>query len=370
MIQSQDIILDAMKLLSLPEPSLFELEEIIESGMSCAMANKPADVEDLGVPGEPEGINLTVQYLIAGSERLRQSILKVDTDPVDCTLLKTHLVQYISKHIIKALAHKAREIDVTRKGKSVYASDSGERSWFVLVTGKLKATLIQPEEEEEQSCEIMIGDAFGGYMVGDDVDHMRVEVVEPSKYIELRWDDLERIEEDEENSTSKLMAILGTNSWNHLSCRGHQMVDLFESEQEDAITGSVGLGSRLSLMGSFKSETSIERKESLPASGKSDSSRRASNSSRRASATVKRGSLFLHGEPLQAPYTEPELDEIKTAFSTIHSLWQDISMGADSISMSQLTAVHENLGEIGSELFSQLFLSKSMKKNEVSLLIQ
>ena len=65
--------------------------------------------------------------------------------------------------------------------------------------------------------------------------------------------------------------------------------------------------------------------------------------------------------------SEQELDEIKQAFKAIHGLWHDVSVGSDTISMSLLSSVHDQLGEIGSEMFSQLFLSRSENsKSEVN----
>jgi hypothetical protein len=58
------------------------------------------------------------------------------------------------------------------------------------------------------------------------------------------------------------------------------------------------------------------------------------------------------------PCSETELHAIKTAFGAIESLWRDISMGTDSISVNVLKSIHPLLGEIGSELFRRIFLSR------------
>jgi hypothetical protein len=58
------------------------------------------------------------------------------------------------------------------------------------------------------------------------------------------------------------------------------------------------------------------------------------------------------------PCSEIELHAIKEGFVAIESLWRDISMGTDQVSSSLLTTVHKELGEIGSELFRRIFLSK------------
>ena len=54
--------------------------------------------------------------------------------------------------------------------------------------------------------------------------------------------------------------------------------------------------------------------------------------------------------------SELERHSIKTSFQIIENLWRDLSSGTDLISMSKLFLIHENLGEIGSELFKKLFL--------------
>ena len=41
------------------------------------------------------------------------------------------------------------------------------------------------------------------------MDHFFVEVIEPSNYIELSWDALERQGIDDEHSVQKLLSILG-----------------------------------------------------------------------------------------------------------------------------------------------------------------
>jgi hypothetical protein len=56
--------------------------------------------------------------------------------------------------------------------------------------------------------------------------------------------------------------------------------------------------------------------------------------------------------------TETELHDIKTSFVAIESLWRDISMGTDNVSVSVLKSVHQQLGEIGSDLFRRVFLSR------------
>jgi hypothetical protein len=60
--------------------------------------------------------------------------------------------------------------------------------------------------------------------------------------------------------------------------------------------------------------------------------------------------------------SEIELHTIKTSFHAIECLWRDLSLGMDFISMSMLSAIHENLGEIGSELFGKMFLNSANSK--------
>ncbi len=54
--------------------------------------------------------------------------------------------------------------------------------------------------------------------------------------------------------------------------------------------------------------------------------------------------------------SEIELHSIKTSFEMIENLWRDISMGSDQVLVSVLASIHENLGEIGSELFKRHFM--------------
>ena len=54
--------------------------------------------------------------------------------------------------------------------------------------------------------------------------------------------------------------------------------------------------------------------------------------------------------------SEVDLHSIKTSFQAIECLWRDLSLGMDFISKSTLLGIHDNLGEIGSELFGKLFL--------------
>jgi hypothetical protein len=70
------------------------------------------------------------------------------------------------------------------------------------------------------------------------------------------------------------------------------------------------------------------------------------------------GDRDLWGINERKPCSETELHAIKTAFGAIEFLWRDISMGGDSISVACLKSIHQQLGEIGSELFRRIFLSR------------
>ena len=69
-------------------------------------------------------------------------------------------------------------------------------------------------------------------------------------------------------------------------------------------------------------------------------------------------SLTMSGKQVQS-FSEFQRHSIKTSFQAIEGLWRDLSLGTDLISMSRLSLIHENLGEIGSELFKKLFLADS-----------
>ena len=62
------------------------------------------------------------------------------------------------------------------------------------------------------------------------------------------------------------------------------------------------------------------------------------------------------------PCSELELHTIKVGCQMISSLWRDVSMGADQVSLGALNAIHKELGEIGSELFSRIFLSQALPR--------
>jgi hypothetical protein len=55
--------------------------------------------------------------------------------------------------------------------------------------------------------------------------------------------------------------------------------------------------------------------------------------------------------------SEIDLHSIKTSFQAIECLWRDLSLGMDFISKPMLLGIHDNLGEIGSDLFGKLFLN-------------
>jgi hypothetical protein len=61
-------------------------------------------------------------------------------------------------------------------------------------------------------------------------------------------------------------------------------------------------------------------------------------------------------------FAEMDLYEIKHNFEMIEKLWQELSMGTNWILASVLASVHGYLGEIGSELFSTLFMNSSVPK--------
>jgi hypothetical protein len=65
-------------------------------------------------------------------------------------------------------------------------------------------------------------------------------------------------------------------------------------------------------------------------------------------------------------FAEIELYEIKHKFGIIENLWRELSMGTDCILSSVLASVHHYLGEVGSELFSTLFLNSNVPKQESS----
>lgn len=77
---------------------------------------------------------------------------------------------------------------------------------------------------------------------------------------------------------------------------------------------------------------------------------------------VRQASMIMRKGAAQEPLTEIELHLVKSAFNLIEGVWRDVSMGADHISSSIMASIHDHLGEIGSELFSKVFMNSSVSK--------
>ena len=65
------------------------------------------------------------------------------------------------------------------------------------------------------------------------------------------------------------------------------------------------------------------------------------------------------------PVPETDRYDIRSNMRIINNLWRDVSMGSDQISLSLLSSINENIGEIGSELFRKIFLQKSQAQVSV-----
>jgi len=292
--------------LGLPEASLFETEEMVEHSLNCARTLYGREVFTETATEFP------VHCLLAGSDRFRQMILKLTTDPIYCALVKTHLVNYVSRTSIKELAKSARELEYSRVGKKVYSSLEGHSNWYVLLSGKLKATL--ESDDEISTVDITDNMIFGGYHAGDTGEHLTVEILQPSKLIELGWEALEALAEEDKKSSSMLMSILGSSCWKSLEEQQKLSNDLIQAET---------------------------------VKGNESSFRRLSSSSQGRLSTASQKSVNL---------TESELDDIKTAFTTINGIWTDMAVGLETVSYSLFESVRENVGEMGSELFIQIFM--------------
>jgi hypothetical protein len=88
---------------------------------------------------------------------------------------------------------------------------------------------------------------------------------------------------------------------------------------------------------------------------------------RTSKAIVSQASMLMRRGAPQDPLTEIELHAIKNSFNLIEGVWLDVSMGADYISSSVMASIHEHLGEIGSELFSKVFMNNAISKQVLSL---
>ena len=107
----------------------------------------------------------------------------------------------------------------------------------------------------------------------------------------------------------------------------------------------------------------IPRLSSKPLSGSGQKLVRRMSEFRCKHISLSQSNIACIGS-VSSPFSESQLGDVKSSFEAIDLLWKDISLGADSISMSLLSSVHNHLGEIGSELFDQIFL-KDVSKNEV-----
>ncbi len=66
--------------------------------------------------------------------------------------------------------------------------------------------------------------------------------------------------------------------------------------------------------------------------------------------------------------TEDELYEIKQSFDVIETLWRDISLCSEYVQTSLLATIHDNLGELGSELFRKIFMVNTKQVTQLLLL--
>ena len=169
-----------------------------------------------------------MSYLLAGSQSLRQKLLKLNTDSAYCALVNTALGGLASESAWKALCKGSKEKEFLRPGQQIFLSRSEEKSkaWFAVISGKLRVTLdtkanddSEGEEIEETAVDhfdIGPGDIFGGYNIaesltkGEDADHIKIETLDATRIVELDGQRLEALAKEDEIIAGQLMSRLGS----------------------------------------------------------------------------------------------------------------------------------------------------------------
>jgi hypothetical protein len=208
-----------LSLLSITGLTQFELEDIIEEGHNCMElcsnifshgkfdSNNMMDDDE----NEPEA-HVSIIALLAGSHSFRQNLLKLQTDSIYCAMMQSSLVTFVSSSKIRHLAQEGKEIEISRVGTVVYVSrQSKTYTWCILLSGKLKVTLDELSQNDDDSLqyELNPGEVFGGYgfqQDSADTTHIKIETIQASKYIELSDERLNEFVNQEPAAAAQLLS--------------------------------------------------------------------------------------------------------------------------------------------------------------------
>jgi len=368
---------DAFKHFRLPEMNNFDLQGMIEDGFTFWRSVIPAkQVEDMNDDeSNLENSRLPISYLIAGSEAFRQTLLNLPIDRIYCAILDTSLAGLMSPSQLRSIARAAREIKEDSIGSVVYSSKTCKQNWFVLLSGKLilkQENKLETTKENDERFHILKGEIFGGYdFFEEDADpfHFRMEVLEPCCLVEFSGEVLEKILDYDPDTAADIYDVLES-VW-----KPSPEDEEAEAPSTDAGNQSPG-GRHLTRdhLGSYD----LTRIQGVPNSGvfrrlSTEQSRRLSLKVNRRLSTegsiASRPHMAIAATPVRRHsiseehiFAEIELYEIKHKFGIIENLWRELSMGTDCILSSVLASVHHYLGEVGSELFSTLFMNSNVPK--------
>jgi hypothetical protein len=225
-INSAKDLNDAMKHLRISEPKKFELDSMIEEGLTYMrkyIKQPEVRVESSEDESEDEpNMQLRLTFLISGSDTFRKLLLNLITDPVYCALVKTHLADLVSPKQLKTISAGGKEMTADNIGSIIYSSRSCNFEWFVLLSGKLKIktdpSLVRKFEHENEDCEIWEGEMFGGFdffQFDSEKNSFELEVIKPCTYIALKGEILETMIDEDPEVASDVYDMLGECS-NHL----------------------------------------------------------------------------------------------------------------------------------------------------------
>ena len=374
-----------MSLLSI-QLSQYELEDIFEDGSNCAQTcshilNSYHDGDD---QEEISGITLTA--LLAGSKKLRSYLSNLKTDPIFCSLMNSDITLFVSMAQIRRFAEVGKLIEVERIGSMIYDSKTCKKGvWYVLVSGKLKVSRYEEDETDEECIpqhELSSGEFFGGFGRNtdmNDVVHIKIEILQPSKFLEMSETVLTDLANEHPEIYGKFMSRMAGKFLGRFirSPRIHDLTfDFFWSINSD-LDPDLDSESSWHYLSSRKSHEMSEYVLNVKGPRPSTKDRRPSmtsekllrNSLERKLSGPSQRSFHLMRRTSRAVVenefddrmlrSEMELNSIKTTVIALENLWRDISMGTDHISVSTLSSIHKELGEIGSELFGRIFMNKS-----------
>jgi hypothetical protein len=172
-----------------------------------------------------------IEYIIAGSEIFRHSLLNLQTSSAFCSLIKTRLGELLTQKQLSKIALNARGFQSSRTGTIIYESVDKNDRWFVLLSGKLRACLHRPDLDKSQlnGCaeetdslsdplsmyqDILDGEIFGGVgtQTGDQsLEHfLHVSIINmgTSDILELRPEDLKDLFNEDPQTAAKVIDLM------------------------------------------------------------------------------------------------------------------------------------------------------------------